>query len=592
LASDAKIKLEMEYQVSGSTIVKKSFGTLNVSTLDKRGLWIVFKQEKDLGFPGIVFGGNLIFCNDPVERMDNLKLVVSVIKRKTKVIRKTILFSETRPMGSRAPTRSNIYHLLVLDNFIDQKTPPQSLNIRTTHYEPWKAAFFRTHRLAMNYAVRSDEQTRHYEDAFNVKARFTLPRLILVAEEWLDLPEEIESKSTKKSGTLFGGNTGKISNEISGENRIRSQYIPIYSMDILLDSIEATGDYPNGFQTARSVRNDILEGEIFFHSAGGKRRIITATTVFSQMQKNRISKNSGNRILTVNNDNIMLLDNCEHLWPDAKNTITSFLNGNKEWRILIPEKPVTFYSEEEPLYALYAWYQVHPQSGRMVGVLPNNMRGAISDEIAVLQKGLLNKPQPPKPEADGESASALFSHVAGKVVASARILDTTGLTIMDPSVSDLNEKEWMKFLTGHSLYFCQKFLEDNADLYDAYTSRIGFWQGAILITRELGGAQAARECAYKAGNSLTNKAIFDTKNFVEEKFKRAKKPLSPEMQKAMEDELDKHSKDLKNGLNALKKVNDYYGQEMEWEKKSAEYISRYAAAMDHLKSGFAGNAQP
>ncbi|MCJ7772352.1 MAG: hypothetical protein MUP22_04360, partial [Desulfobacterales bacterium] len=67
-ASDTKITLDMEYKLTGGKTVKKSFGTVNVSTLDRRGLWIAFRKENSMGFPGIVFGGNLIFGNDPVER--------------------------------------------------------------------------------------------------------------------------------------------------------------------------------------------------------------------------------------------------------------------------------------------------------------------------------------------------------------------------------------------------------------------------------------------------------------------------------------------------------------------------------------------
>ncbi|MCJ7772997.1 MAG: hypothetical protein MUP22_07680, partial [Desulfobacterales bacterium] len=238
-------------------------------------------------------------------------------------------------------------------------------------------------------------------------------------------------------------------------------------------------------------------------------------------------------------------------------------------------------------YALYAWYQVHPQTGRMIGVLPNGSRGAFSDELANLEKGLLNNLKDTTPiKTQGGAVKALFSQVAGMYVASAGVLDAVGLTICDPSLDNLNEKEWIKFLTDHSLYFCQKFLEDNAQLYDSYTSQIGFWQGAMFITYELDGTEAARECAYKAYQSVTDKAIDDAKNYYEDKFKDTKKSLNEEGRQALDDELSERAEKLKKCLKAIEEVKEYNDKGAQWGKKTADSINRYNAAMDDLKSKF------
>lgn len=584
-ASTSKIKLEMEYKITGGRTVVKSFGTVNTSTLNQRGLWVIFRKEKENGFPGIAFGGNLIFANDPIERMDSLELVVTVINGRRKITKTSVLFSKTRPMGTKTATHENIYHLLVLDGFTSKKSLPESLGKKVTPHTPWKEAFFRTHRLAMNYAVQSDERTRKYENAFGVKATYHLPRLILIAEEWLDIPEEVPATAKKKSSGLFGGKMNEINSDIAGKKKIKTKKIPIYSIDILLDRIEADGKYPVGFQSTRSVRNDILEGEIIYHATGSKRRVITSTTVFSQMQKNIISKNSGNRIVSVRKDAIAMLNQCEHLWPSAKKDIIDFLQKNPEWNVVIPEKPVVFYSENKPVYSLYAWYQVHPETGRMVGVLPNSTRGAFSDELAHLEKGLLSKSKNNTPiKTEGSSVKALFSQVAGMYIASAGVLDVVALTLCDPTLANLNEKEWIQFLTHHSLYFCQKFLENNADLYDSYASQIGFWQGALFITYELGGTQAAKECANNAYKSITDSAIDDAKKYIKSQFTKTKKALSDTARKTLDNELDQRAAKLKKLLESMDAVKASHDKGTISGKNAAESMRRYNAEIDDLKT--------
>ena len=171
-------------------------------------------------------------------------------------------------------------------------------------------------------------------------------------------------------------------------------------------------------------------------------------------------------------------------------------------------------------------------------------------------------------------------------VSSAGVVDAVGLTICDPSLADLNEKVWVKFLTDHSLYFCQKFLEDNANLYDSYSSQIGFWQGAMFITYELGDTQAARECAYKAYKSITDKAIEDTKNYMENTFKVVKKSLNKKGRKALDNGLSQRATNLNKSLKAMEEIKEYHDNGAEWGKKTAESVNQYNAAMEDLKKKY------
>jgi hypothetical protein len=586
-AHAAKITIALEWQDLNGKTGQKSFGTVDLSQVVDRGLYIAFQKEKDQNFPGASLGGNYVLAKTPIEQMTSLELVITLIGSGGPMTKRSILFSKTRPYGSKTATTENVYHLLVLDNFVVSKDLPASLDTKEVPQQQWKDAFWRTHRLAMNYAVQSDDKTKEYEKAFTVKARYDLPRLILVAEEWLDIPKEAhEQQKKEESGGLFGGKLGEVSEEIAGEKKqVVAKKIPIYSIDILLDEISAEGQYPIAFQSARSIWNDMLEGEVISQATGGNRRVVTATIVFSQMQKNRAAQRSGNRILAVDAQHADVLNQCEQLWPSVKKDITTFLTQNPDWEVIIPQKSVTFYRNDQPAYAMYAWYQVHPESGRMRGVLPNGTRGAFSDEMAQLEQTLIKKAQ----EKVGKSSSGhpvkvLFSQVAGMYVAAAGVLDGVNLTICNPALANLSDEQWKKFLSFHALDFCQQFLEDHADLYDSYAAQIGFWQGAMLITSNLGGIEAARECARKALESAANKAIEDAKAAAKKKVKKFEKAGKKEARKAFDEVMEKHAPRLKKAIEDLEKAKEYIDQGKGWVDKGKEAVDRYNNAMADLEN--------
>jgi tetratricopeptide (TPR) repeat protein len=585
MASAKKITIALEWQDLNGKAGQKVFGTVDLAEIARRGLYIAFQKEKDQNFPGTSLGGNYVLAKTPIEQMTSLELVVTFSGSAGPLTQRSILFSKTRPYGSKTAATENVYHFLVMDNFVASKDLPASLDAKEVPQKRWADAFWRTHRLAMNYAVQSDEKTKEYEKAFQVKARYDLPRLILVAEEWLDIPEEVQEQQKKEGGGgLFGGKLDEIGDEIAGEKKVVAKKIPTYSIDVLLDEISAEGKYPIAFQSARSVWNDMLEGEVIYQATGGNRRVVTAAIVFSQMQKNNAAKKSDNRILTVDAQHTGVLDQCKQLWPSVKKEITDFLTKNPDWKVIIPQKPVTFYRGDQPAYAMYAWYQVHPESGRMKGLLPNGTRGAFSDELAQLEKTLIEKTKDKVGSSpSGQPVKAFFSQVAGMYVAAAGVLDGVNLTICNPALANLSDAEWRKFLSFHALDFCQKFLEDNSDLYDSYTAQIGFWQGAMLITSNLGGIEAARECAKKALESAANKAIDDAKAAAQKKIKEWEKAGKKEARKAFDEVMEEYAPRLKKAIEDLEKAKEYVDQGKGFVDKGKEAVDRYNKAMADLE---------
>lgn len=579
-----KLTVALEWQQADGKKGQKDFGVVDFSKTDGHGLYVALQQEKGQNFPGVSIGGTFVLASVPIEQMTTLELVATINGPGSPVTRRSLLFSKTRPAGSKMASGENVYHLLALGDFVAAKDLPPSLDAKEVPHKQWVDAFWRTHRLAMNYAVQSDAKTRGYEKAFQVKARYELPRLVLVAEEWLDLSEEVKGEKKKESGGFFGGAMEEVADEIAGEKKVVTKKIPIYSIDVMLDEISAEGKHPIGFQAARSIWNDMLEGGVIYQATEGKRRVVTAAVVFSQMQKNRKAGTSDNRILTVDANSTALLDTCERLWPAVKKEITSFLKGNPDWKVTIPQKPVTFYQDNQPVYALYAWYQVHPESGRMKGVLPNGTRGAFSDEMAVLEKTLIEKAKEKVgSSAGGHPAKVLFSQVAGMYVAAAGVLDAVSLTICNPALADLSDEAWRRFVSFHALDFCQRFLEDHADLYDSYAAQLGFWQGAMIITAELGGVEAARECANKALTSATNKAISDAKAAAEKKMKELEKAAKGEARKAFDEVLEKYAPRLKKTIEDLEKTTEYVDQGKGWIDQGTEAVDRFNKAMADLE---------
>ncbi len=585
MANVKQITLVLEWQGMSGKADRKVFGTVDISQTVGRGFYIAFQKEKEQNFPVAVLGGKIVLAKVPVEQMKSLTLVVTLDGYEKPLTKRAVLFDQIRSYGSKKATTDNVYHLLVLDNFVAAKDLPASLKAESAWQRHWQDLFWRIHRLALNYAAQSDAKTKEFEKAFQVQARYELPRLIFAVEEWLDLAQEVQIKQKKKeAGGLFGGKLEEIGDEIADEKKTTTKKVPIYSIDILLDDIAAEGKYPVAFQSARAVRNDILEGEVIYQATGGSRRVVTAAAVFSQMQKNNATKKPANNILTVDAQNISTLDNCEKLWPAAKKEITDFLKENPTWKVIIPRNPVIFYRGEQPVYAMYAWYQVHPESGRMKGILPNGTRGAFSDELAQLEKTLIEKTKEKVGEAAaGQPVKVFFSQVAGMYVSAAGVLDAVNLTLCNPALAGLNDEQWRKFVSFHALDFCQKFLEENADLYDSYAAQIGFWQGAMVITSELGGAEAAHQCARKALDSATNKAISDAKAAVQDKLKKLEKEAKKEGRKVYDEVMKGYAPRLKKAIEDIEKVKEYVDQGKGFVDKGKEALDRYNKAVADLE---------
>ncbi len=579
-----QINLAFEWKLQDGRADKKDFGPVELSEIAGRGFWVAFQKEKEQTFGGICFDGSMVLCHTPAEQMNSLELVITYKSQQQTVTRRAVLFDKDRPMGTRSASVEDVYHILVLNDFVTDKDLsllPAEADIAGPER---KGAFGRTYSLARSYAVQSDEKSKRYSEITGVKAVYRLPRFILAAEQWLEIQKEAEKKK-KSGGGLFGGALDDVADEIAGEAKPEPTKISVYSVDVLLDEVEAEGRYAVGFQSARSIWNDILEGKVIYEATGAKRRIITASIVFSQMQKNRIQRNSDNRIISVDSTNLNVLESCEGLWPGAKKSISDFVAAHPGWKVITTQKPVTFYKNDEPVYAMYAWFKVDPATGRMTGVLADGSHGAVSDELAQLEQTLLEKTKE-KIGARGGPVKVLFSQVAGMYVASAGILDGISLTICDPNLANLGDKEWRQFLAEHSLDFCQQFLEDNAGMYDSYETRLGFWQGATLIISELGGKEAARKCAERALEDAKNKAIDDAKGYLEDKYKKAKEEIVGHGSEAVDEAMEKYAPEVKKFVDAVEKVEECYDKGVETKETLEDYRDRAKAVLDEVKQKY------
>ncbi len=574
-AAGGELAVTMEWQLADGKAGRKDFPAVDISNVSGRGLWLAFEKKNDKSYPGICVDGKFARAAVPIEEMTALELVVTADGRKQSATRRSVIFSKTRPFGSKMATPENVYHLLVLDGSVGPEDLPESLDSGEAPLAEWEAPFWRTHRLAMNYAVQSDAKTREYKNVFNVKTRHSFPRLILVAEEWLDIPKEVLVK--KKSSSPWGA-LDDLADEIGGEKKLVPTKIPIYSVDVLLDGLEAKGKYLTGFNASRSIWNDILEGKIIYEAAEGKRGVLTATIVFSQMRKNMAARNSGNGTMKVDARNARLLDKCEELWPAVKDDIAAFLDENPDWNIIIPRKPVIFYNnDEEPIYAMYAWFQVHPETGRMVGVLPNGTRGGMSNELPKATETLMKKARDRiVAEAGGGAVKGFFSQIAGMYVSAGGIIEAITLTFCDPSIAALSGEDWQKFVAMHALDYCQKFLEANADQYDSYAAQLGFWQGAMVLIGEFGGKDAMRRCANNAIDGVKNKAESDARNYVDDKVKEGEKVSKEILDEAMET----YAPGVKEFVDGVNTVKEHYDQGAELGTTAGEVINEVRDALD------------
>lgn len=586
--ADGKMTVSLAWTIGEGEAGRTDYAPMDLREVAGRGLWVAFQAEGDKQhFPGVCVAGKFQRAAAPIEQMKSLELEVTVETPAGRAERRAVLFSASRPFGAKTAAPNNMYHLLVLEGAVEAKDLPEALPEGLAPAAEWKDAFWRTHRLAMNYAVEADAKMREYEQAFRVQARYALPRLVLAAEEWLDVPKEVREAPKQPSGGLFGGAMEELADEIGGEEKkVVPENVPVYAINVLLDEVEAEGAYTIGFQAARSVWNDVLEGEVIYRATGGKRRVLTATIVFAQMQKNLAAGASDARLLLVGPGDLARLDECDRLWPEVKADIGRFLEDYPTWRVLIPSRPVTFYAGDKPVYAMYAWFQVNPETGRLIGVLPDASRGALSDEIARMEQTLLEKAsEKVTGEAGGGAVKGFFSQVAGMYVSAAGIIDAVGMTIADPALAAMDGEQWNKFVADHALDVCEKFLEDNAALYDSYAAQAGFWQGATVLTSHFGGADAARQAARNAVEGMANKAVGDAKKYIEDKAPAGGKAA----REAVDEAAGTYSPRLRDAVSGIETVYDHYNQGRELGATAADAVNRFEAAMNEVKAKYAGD---
>ena len=585
--AEGTITLSLAWTTAEGEAGRTDFGPTALTDVAGRGVWVAFQAEGDQQhFPGVCVAGKFQRAGAPIEQMKSLELEAALETAAGRTVRRAVLFSASRPMGVKMAAPANVYHLLVLEGRVEAKDVPVALPEGLAPVAEWTDAFRRTHRLAMNCAVEADAKMREYEEVFRVQARYTLPRMILAAEEWVDVPKEVREAPKQPSGGLFGGAMEEIADEIGGETKVVPENVPVYGINVLADEVEAEGDYTIGFQAARSVWNDVLEGEVIYRATGGKRRVLTSTIVFAQMEKNLAAGRGEARLLMVGPENLARLDECEGLWPAVQEDIGRFLADHPTWRVLIPSRPVTFYQDDKPIYAMYAHFQVNPETGRMIGVLPDASRGAVSDELCRLEQTLLEKAsEKVAVEAGGGAVKGFFSQVAGMYVSAAGIIDAVGMTIADPRLAAMSEAEWNKFVAEHALDVCEKFLEDNAALYDSYAAQAGFWQGATVLTSHFGGVDAARRAARNAVEGMANKAMSDAKEYIDDKAKAGKKAA----REAADEALGAYSPRLRDAVSGVESAYDHYNQGRELGASAADAVNRFEAAMNEVKAKYAGD---
>lgn len=507
---NGSVTVSLQWTTAEGKVKQKKFDELKLADIVRTGVWIAFEKKVGGVFPGAYYQGNFHTVDVPVNKMRSLKFYASARVNEKKYLRSTTIFNQQRPFGSRGVDVGNVYHLLVLDQAISQQDLPTSSAAIAVPQKQWRDSFWRTRRLAMNFAAQSDARTRKYEKVFDVKARYALPRLILASEEWVELQAK---KKPSGGGSPLGRGIG-ILNSIGADPTPKNRRFPVYNIDVMLDWVSARGSYAAGFQTARSLWNDLLEGKVIYEATGGKRRVLTASIVFAQMEKNRTQRKATNRAVLVDAKSLDQLDRNKTLWSGTRKSITSFLKRNPTWKVLITEEPVTFYEKNKPIYALHAWYQVQPSSGRMIGMLPNGNHAGLSDEIArVARTGLPAPRQPAKRSRGVGGARGYFDQLAGMYVAAAGILEGVTLTFCNPAVAELSPADWKKFLAEHALDHAQQYLADHADLYDSYASQLAFWQGAMVMAGALGGEEAVKGVGRRALDGTRRSSSRDAEQF-------------------------------------------------------------------------------
>jgi hypothetical protein len=579
-ADGGSLTVTLSWRTKGEQEARKTFPAMNVKKLAGKGLWLGFEPKGKQHLPGIFWGSTFRNIDTPLEELTALRLELRMKRGEQVLLKRRTIFDATRGFGFKKLSPRNVYHVLVLTEFADRKKLSAALTPKLP-VPAWARAFARVRGLAVNYACRSDAESRKYEKILKVKADFSNPRLIMTAEEWLDVPKKVMVK--KGGGGMFGALTAKL------EATFKPVDIPTYTMDVLHNEVKVTGKYTIGFRSARSMHDDVLEGKVLAAATGGKRRVVTASVVFSQLRENVTRRKLKNSMLRVSSADIKKLDQCRHLYASERKSITGFLSANRDWQVLIPADPVIFFEphakkkgEEIPIYATYAWFRVHPASGRMIGVLPGGAHGAFTDELNRIGGGLLDKVRKKVTDAaGGGSAKAFFSQLAGMYVSAGGIIDAIGMTIADPSLANMGGEAWRKFLALHSLEMCSQFLEDNADTYDNYPTILGFWQGAMIYPSMLGGRDAVKDAARRAVKSVTDKAKKDFKEWAEKQVKQGKKVG----REAANEYMAKKLPNVKKVLEGVERVNDALETGKKIGKETAEGLKR----VERLAEEFGGS---
>jgi hypothetical protein len=556
-------------------------GWFDAAALVAQGVWVAWEERDGQHFPCVFAAGQHFAAPTPVQKMTVLQLLVRFAEKEGDSA-SACLYARDRLFISRPPDPKNVTHLLVLTGFADE-TPPGAAPAPARPDAEQQTAFTRTRGLALRYAAASDQKTRDFAKLYGVTPTWTRPRLIVASEQWTEVKEEPTKKKASGNG-LFGGALDDVADEIGGKKAEATTHrIPSYLLDVLRNDIDADSAYAFGFQAARSVWNDMLEGKVICEATGGRRRALTATVVFSQLAKNRATGKSKNEGLRITRETLRRLFTLPDLPTSAQVNIAAYLFKHPGASALIPREPVLFFDDkDQPSYALYAYFLVDPQTGRMTGCLPNDCRGGISEELARLEEGLKKRIKE-KVGAQGAPVRLFFSQVAGMYVSTAGVIDAIGMTIADPTLAALDGEAWNKFVANHSLDFCQQFLEDNADMYDSYEALIGFWQGSIPMIAEFGGKEAARKAVDHALTGIRDKAIADAKSAVEEKTKDLRNAARKDARDLYDKALDRAGPHVRDAAKALEAVKDCHDKAVSIEETMTDYRDRAEAVWNDLQ---------
>ncbi len=482
--------------------------SLKLSNMETDSFYLLFRKNARL---------EALFCYDnktiplgiDLDKTSSLVLSVTWGQGEGVLTLERLLFAADRVVGIRVPMQKNMYCLTVVKDIITRNKK----NIPNGVPEQFHALASRTLAMNMLYAAESDKYAGKIGKTFEVKTEYAMPRFILSSEEWIKVP--IIKKKKKSSGGFFGAG---LEAKITGEPESKTKNIPVYSLDVMQDRMETKGEFPIAFQTARSIYNDTLESRVIYQLTEGKRRILSASVVFGQMMKNRKLRGMENETIIVASNNLSVLNTCSSLWPAAKTQILSFVKSHPDWKIIIPRHPVVFFHGDDPLYGMYAWFQVEPKTGRIKGILPTGLHGATEENSLVQEilrkeavrrtKGAVKKIV----KSEG-GIHAFFGTVAGMYVSSGGILEGVTITMVNPNIASLSGEEWEKFLASHAIKFSRNFLTANKDLYDSYSVRTGFWAGVAAITSHFNGKDAASQCLENAWQDIEKKVTDDIKSW-------------------------------------------------------------------------------